>query len=224
MGSATMDTNQHDEGAVRGSFAGIDVRTGPGGGLASAPATGGTATHYHAARLPEFGDAVLAVARVFDESTAAALRIDLRAFAATAPGRGMLGGLDEGELLRAPGAIAYASIELSAAGDAADERRTAKLTRCVVTDAAPTAAAARGVADWLRGTWETELAFGSWPAISGTFEAFAVDGGAPADWAREWLLESEHHVTDGEPATFLKVLSDAWLEAAVGADAATSED
>lgn len=228
MGSGTMNTKQQDDTSIRGSFAGVQVRTGPGGGLASAPASGGVATHYHAARLPELGDTVLAVARVFDEQTAAALRIDLRAFAASAPGRGTLATMTEDELLRAPGSIAFASIELSAAGDAADERRTARLARCIVTDAAPTAAAARGIADWLRRAWETELAFGSWPAINGTLEAFAVDGGEPADWAREWLLESEHHVDDADPPTFLKVLSDAWLEPGAGADAAadaaTAED
>lgn len=225
MGSAAMDTES--EGAVRGSFGGVDVRTGPGGGLAGTVPAGGAATHFHAARLPELGDTVLAVARVFDQDTGAALRIELRAFAASAPGRGALAELDEQELLRAPGAIAYAAIHLSAPGFAADERGTARLERCIVTEAAPTAAAARGVADWLRGAWETELAFGSWPAISGSFDAFVIDGGAPADWAHDWLVESEHHVSDGDPATFLKVLSPAWLEPATGADdesdAATSD-
>lgn len=228
MGSATMDTDTNGNGKIRGSFAGTQVRTGRGGGLASRPAGGGVAIHYHAARLPELGDTVLAVARVFDEDTAAALRIELRAFAASAPGRGTLARLEEAQLLEAPGSIAFASLQLSAPGCAADERDTARLVRCVVTDAAPTPAAARGVADWLRGAWETELAFGSWPAIKGTFDAFAVDGGEPADWAREWLLDSEHHVDDGERPGFLKVLSDAWLEppaAADGtADAATADD
>jgi hypothetical protein len=202
-----------------GTFAGIDVRTGDGGGLASGPVvTGGVATHYHAARLPELGDVVLAVARVFDVDTGAALYLELRAFAASAPGRGTLAELDERDLLRSQGAIAYASIQLSAPGYAADERATATLERCIVTDAAPTAAAARGVAEWLRSTWETELAFGSWPAIDGTFEAFASDGGEPADWARDWLEASEHLVREGDPATFIKVLSPAWLEHASQAD------
>jgi hypothetical protein len=224
MGPATTDIQD-----IRGSFAGIDVRTGPGGGLASsAPISGGVATHYHAARLPELGDTVLAVARVFDDQTGAALRLELRAFAASAPGRGTLAELDEPELLRAPGAIAYAHIQLSEPGLAADERDVATLERCVVSDAAPTAAAARGVADWLRGTWETELAFGSWPALIGTLDAFAIDGGEPADWARDWLEQTEHRVADGEPETFLKVLSKAWLRPASGAvespDAATDRD
>lgn len=218
MSSVTTDRN--DTGTTSGTFAGIEVRTGTGGGLASsAPVSGGVATHYHAARLPELGDTVLAVARVFDEQTAAALRLELRAFAAGAPGRGTLAQLDEGELLRAPGAIAFASIVLSQPGLAADERDVATLERCVVTEAAPTAAAARGIADWLRTTWETELAFGSWPAIIGTLEAFAIDGGEPADWSREWLEQSEHRVADGDPETFLKVLSGAWVEQAGGPDA-----
>jgi hypothetical protein len=226
MSTATTDTKQ---GATRGSFGGVDVSTGPGGGLASSsPAAGGVSRHYHAARLPELGDIVLAVARVFDEETGAALRIELRAFAASAPGRGALAELDERDLLEAPGAIAFASIQLSQPGLGADERDLATLERCIVTEAAPTAAAARGVADWLRGTWETELAFGSWPAIRGSFDAFAVDGGEPADWAHDWLVESEHRVTDGDPSTFLKVLSDAWLEPSGGADdaadAATTGD
>ena len=206
---------------VSGRFDGIEVRPGTGGGLSSSsPVAAGATTHFHAARLPDLGDAVLAVSRVFDVDTTAALRIDLRAFAASAPGRGALAEMPERELLNAPGAIAFATVELSAAGDAADERRTATLTRCVVTDAAPTAAAARGVADWLRTTWETELAFGSWPAIRGTVSAFGVADGAPADWAREWLRASEHHVADGaeDSAAFLKVLSAAWLEAAASAD------
>ena len=221
-----MDARTHR--TVEGSFAGVEVRTGPGGGLAGTPpAGGGVATHFHAARLPELGDTVLAVARVFDQDSGAALRIELRAFAAAAAGRGTLAELDERELLRAPGAIAYAAIQLSAPGLPPDERGTAKLERCVVTEAAPTAAAARGVAEWLRGAWETELAFGSWPAISGTLEAFAADGGAPADWARDWLVASEHHVSEGEPASFLKVLSAAWLEPAgadATADAATTDE
>lgn len=213
MGGATMDTDDGRHHETRGSFAGIEVRTGPGGGLASAtPAGAGVGTHYHAARLPGLGETVLAVARVFDEQTGAALRIDLRAFAASAPGRGALAAMDEARLLEAPGAIAWASVALSAPGDAADERRAARLSRCIVTDAAPTAAAARGVAEWLRAAWETELAFGSWPAISGSLDAFAIDGGEPADWARDWLLASEHHIAEGTPPTFLKVLSEAWLE------------
>ena len=212
MATASTDTN-----SPAGTFLGVPVRTGPGGGLASeAPVPSGAAVHYHAARLPELGDVVLAVARVFDPETAASLRIELRAFAASAPGRGALASMGGEDLLDAPGAIAYAELELSAAGDHADDRRAAKLLRCIVTDAAPTAAAARGVADWLRATWETELAFGSWPAVGGTLEAFSIDGGATADWARAWLLDGEHVVLDGEPEAFLKVLSPTWLE---GADA-----
>ncbi len=214
MGNATADD------ITTGTFLGIDVRTGPGGGLASgAPVPSGAAMHYHAARLPDLGDVVLAVARVFDPATGAALRIELRAFTAAAPGRGAIATMSGEELLDAPGAIAYAELELSAKGDEADERRAATLARCVVTDAAPTAAAARGIADWLRATWETELAFGSWPAVRGTLEAFAAPGGgATADWAREWLVDGEHHVDDADPAAFLKVLSSAWLEDASGTD------
>ena len=207
--------------APSGSFAGVDVHPGRGGGLATASPVvgGGTATHFHAARLPELGDTVLAVSRVFDPESAATLRIELRAFSAAAPGRGSLAQMDEAELLAAPGAIAYASLQLATPGDAADERRAATLQRCIVTDAAPTVAAARGVADWLRTTWETELAFGSWPAVTGTLSAFARDGGAVADWAHDWLLESEHHLADAdsvELTRLLKVLSAAWLEPAGG--------
>jgi len=224
MGTATKQPQE-----IRGSFAGIDVRTGAGGGLtSSAPVAGGVATHYHAARLPELGDTVLAVARVFDPQTSAALRLELRAFTASAPGRGGPAPRGAAARRRAPRAGPHAMIQLSEPGLAADERDVATLERCIVTDAAPTAAAARGIADWLRATWETELAFGSWPAIIGTLEAFAIDGGEPADWAREWLEQSEHRVADGEPETFLKVLSRAWLEpatAAVGSpDAATDRD
>lgn len=219
-----------DEQQASGTFLGVEVRTGPGGGLASGPAVrSARASHFHAARLPELGDVVLSVTRVFDEETAATLGIELRAFSATAPGRGALAELPLDGLLDAPGAIAAAELVLAAGGDEADERRAAKLVRCVVSDAAPTAAAARGVAEWLRATWETELAFGSWPAVSGTLEAFAHDGGEPADWSTEWLRDAEHHVdTDAEPATFLKVLSAAWLEpvgaAAGGSDAATDDE
>lgn len=208
-----MKSATADETITSGTFLGVDVHTGPGGGLASgAPVPSGAAMHYHAARLPDLGDVVLAVARVFDADTGAALRIELRAFTAAAPGRGALATMVGEELIEAPGAIAYAELELSAQGDAADERRAATLTRCVVTDAAPTAGAARGIADWLRTTWETELAFGSWPAVRGTLDAFSTNGGAAADWAREWLVEGEHHVDDGDSAAFLKVLSPAWLE------------
>jgi hypothetical protein len=212
--------------SAAGTFLGTEVRAGRGGGLASGPALGsGRATHFHAARLPGMGDVVLSVTRVFDTTTAAALDLELRAFAASAPGRGALAELPVDAIVDAPGAIAVAALELSAAGDEADERRAARLVRCVVTDAVPTVAAARGVADWLRTTWETELAFASWPAVEGTLDAFAIDGGEAADWAREWLLDCEHHVDDSSPAAFLKVLSSAWLEPAGAAgtkpDAAT---
>lgn len=221
---ATTDDQQSS-----GSFLGVEVRTGPGGGLASGPAVRASrASHFHAARLPELGDVVLSVTRVFDDTTAAALGIELRAFSASAPGRGALAELPLEGMLDAPGAIAAAELQLAAAGDEADERRAAKLVRCVVSDAAPTAAAARGVAEWLRATWETELAFGSWPAVSGTLEAFAHDGGEPADWASDWLRDSEHHVDDdATPPAFLKVLSAAWLEpsgAAAGGSDAASDD
>lgn len=209
-----MDDSHTPTAAQRGgSFDGTTVQTGPGGGLAtSSLLVSERVTHFHAARLPELGDTVLAVERRFDTDTAAALAIELRAFAAAAPGRGALAAMDEATLLAAPGAIAYARVELSAPGFAADERRPARLARCVVSDAAPTAAAARAVADWLRRTWETELAFASWPALRGSLDAFAVNGGAPADWAREWLEQTEHRVEGGEDATILKVLSAAWLE------------
>lgn len=209
-----MDDSQTPTAAPDGgTFDGTPVRTGAGGGLAtSSLLVSDSVTHFHAARLPELGDTVLAVERRFDTDTAAALAIELRAFAAAAPGRGVLAAMDEAALLAAPGAIAYARVELSDLGFAADERRPARLARCVVSDAAPTVAAAIGVADWLRRTWETELAFASWPALRGTLEAFAVDGGAPADWARAWLEQTEHRVEDGEDAAFLKVLSSAWLE------------
>lgn len=208
MNSATADTT-----TTSGSFQGVEVQTGPGGGLATGTLVpSGAAMHYHAARLPDLGDVVLAVARVFDAATGASLRIELRAFAASAPGRGALAVMRGDELLDTPGAIAYAELELAAPGDEADERRTATLRRCVVTDAAPTVAAARGIADWLRSTWEIELAFGSWPAVRGTLDAFATAGGEPADWARGWLVDGEHVVDDAHPAGFLKVLSAAWLE------------
>lgn len=216
-----------------GTFFGTEVRSGAGGGLASGPlVSGGVTTHFHAARLPELGDTVLAVTRVFDASTNAALRIELRAFAAAAPGRGTLAGLDARSFADAPGALAFASVELATSGDAADERRPATLTRCVVTDAAPTATAARGVADWLRSTWEVELAFGSWPAVRGRLDAFSLDGTDPAVWAAEWLEASEHLIEPGEHEhdgpRFLKVLSAAWIEldaaASAVADAATTDD
>jgi hypothetical protein len=209
MSEATTTTED-----ATGTFLGREVRTGRGGGLAGGPAVpSGSSTHFHAARLPEFGDVVLAVTRTFDPATAASRTIELRAFAASAPGRGALAQLPVAELVEAPGAVAAAVLELAGEGDAADDRRAARLVRCAVTDAAPTAAAARGVAEWLRATWEAELAFGSWPAVEGTLAAFAHDGGAVADWAEEWLLGSEHLV-DGD--AFLKVLSPAWIEPAGG--------
>jgi hypothetical protein len=220
---ATVTTSDAVTHGTRGRFDGVDVRTGPGGGLASPGERAvEAATHYHAAHLPGLGDAVLAVTRVFDPATAAALRIELRAFAASAPARGTLATMDEPALLHAPGALAFARIDLSRAGDDADERRAARLVRCVVTDAAPTVVAAQGIAEWLRATWETELSFGSWPAITGTMDAFSVDGGAPADWASAWLEATEHHVdADGaDDARFLKVLSPAWLTPAGEADEA----
>jgi hypothetical protein len=204
-----------------GMFLGVEVCTGDGGGLASGiPMQSGRADHFHAARLPELGDVVLAVTRVFDTATGAALGIELRAFAASAPGRGALAQLPVSQFAQAPGAIAVATLALAAPGDQADDRRPVTLERCVVTDAAPTAAAARGVAEWMRATWETELAFGSWPAVHGTIDAFAIDGGEVSDWARQWLEQSEHHVDDADPAAFLKVLSPAWLNGVdVAADA-----
>lgn len=216
-----IDGAEHAEG----TFDGNEVRRGLGGGLASgSPVAGARTTHFHAARLAEFGDTVLAVTRVFDETSGAALRVELRAFAAAAPGRGALAESDEATLLRAPGAIAFAVVELASPADDADERRAARLTRCVVTDAAPTTSAARQVADWMRTAWETELAFGSWPAVAGTLDAFADAAlDAPVEWATEWLRAAEHLVTDD--GAFLKVLSPAWLEPATAAanpaDAAT---
>lgn len=215
MGNATAPSTE-----FAGIFLGTAVHVGAGGGLASTPPTGGgSATHFHAANLPELGDVVLAVTRVFDTSTGAALAIELRAFAASAPGRGSLAQMPLDALVEAPGAIAVAGLTLSEPGDEADERRPAVLGRCVVTDAAPTVAAARGVAEWLRTTWETELAFASWPAVRGTTEAFSIGGGAVADWARDWLTDSEHWIGEGDPAPFLKVLSPAWLDPARADDA-----
>ncbi len=211
--------------ATRGTFLGREVQTGRGGGLASEPVVAhGGSTHFHAARLPDLGDVVLAVTRRFDPQTAASTAIELRAFAASAPGRGSLVQLPLDALASAPGAVAAARLELADEGDVADDRRPVRLTRCIVTDAAPTAAAARGVADWLRTTWETELAFGSWPAVEGTLDAFTHDGGDVADWAREWLLDAGHRVDDA--GTHLKVLSAAWIEPSTAAadgepDAAT---
>lgn len=206
-------TDASSTSAVHGSFSGVAVQAGAGGGLASRPPVVGVVTHYHAAQLPELGDVVLAVARGFDRDTGAATSIELRAFAAGATGRGSLAQLTADEFTRAPGAIAFAQLRLANTGDAADERRTAELLRCTVSDAAPTAEAARGIADWLRSTWETELAFGSWPAVRGTLDAFSERaGGVPADWADAWLRASEHLVGDEQPATFLKVLDAAWLE------------
>lgn len=203
-----------------GRFDGVDVHAGPGGGLASSPLPAGAdthATHYHAARMDELGDVVLAVTRTLDPTTAAILRLELRAFAASAPGRGALAAAGLRQMLAAPGAIAYASIEMASPGDAADERRVVQLQHCVVTDAAPTVAAAERVAHWLRRTWETELAVGSWPALRGSIAAFAIDGGAPADWARTWLAASEHRVESAPGGSsdddrFLKVFAATWLE------------
>jgi hypothetical protein len=163
--------------------------------------------------------------RAFDDETGAALRIELRAFAASAPGKGALTELPIDQVPDAPGAIAMAVLELAEPGDEADERRPATLARCIVTDAAPTATAARGIAEWMRSTWEIELSFGSWPAVRGSLDAFAHDGGAIADWAREWLLDGEHVVDDTDPGSFLKVLSPAWLDpagAAAASDAAST--
>ena len=50
--------------------------------------------------------------------------------------------------------------------------------------------------------------------MRGTLDAFSTNGGATADWAREWLIDGEHHVDDADPAAFLKVLSPAWLGSA----------
>lgn len=215
MSNTPTDNRQHHTSPnARGSFGGVEVRTGVAGGLSSAaPAVAGESTHFHAAQIPQLGDVVLAVRRHFDPATSAATQLELRAFAATAPGRGALADMPGETLLEAPGALAFAALALSAGGDAADERRPARLIRCAVTDAAATDDAARGVADWLRTTWESELLFGSWPAVRGRLSAFATTpGGAPAQWARDWLEQSEHHVgTDPDPQ-FLKVLAEAWLE------------
>lgn len=206
-----------------GAFLGTPVHSGRGGGLVTSPATASArTTHFHAARLPEFGDVVLAVTRAFDERTGAALAIELRAFGASAPGRGALAEMPLDALVQAPGTIAVAHVELSAPGDEADERRPATLLRCTVTDAAPTAAAARSVAEWLRSTWETELAFASWPAVRGTLAAFSPNGSDIAEWARDLLVEGEHRIDgEGVDARFVKVLSAAWLDPE--ADAQTDE-
>lgn len=199
------------DGTPVGSFAGIDVGSGRGGGLAvGAPVPSGRTTHFHAARLPQLGDTVLAVTRTFDRETAAALEIELRAFAAAAAARRSLVDVDAETFLQSSGAVGYGLVELAGAGDAPDQRRPARLVRCVVSDAAPTADAARGVADWLRTTWETELSFGSWPAVDGSLQAFALDGGAAPSWAGDWLARSSHHV-DAQ-GNFLKVLAQVWLE------------
>jgi hypothetical protein len=210
---STTDQSTPNPTDTQGSFAGVDVYAGTGGGLVSHPPAVGTVTHYHAAQLPELGDVVLAVARSFDPATGAAVRIVLRAFAASAAGRGALAQLPVEQFNQAPGAIAFAELALANAGDAADERRPAELVRCSVSDAAPTAEAARGVADWLRSAWETELSFGSWPAVRGTLDAFADSpGDFSADWAADWLRASEHHVGSEADPRFLKVLDAAWLD------------
>lgn len=195
-----------------GTFLGTKVHSGRGGGLASRAAIAkANTTHFHAARLPEFGDVVLAVTRTFDEHTGAALLIELRAFGALAPQRGALAEMPVDQLMNTQGAIAYARVVLSSPGDEADERRPAILECCVVTDAAPTAQAASGVATWLRTTWETELSFASWPAVCGSLSAFSLTATSSADWSREWLLDSEHHI-DEDKNDFIKVLAPTWLD------------
>ncbi|MCW2950064.1 MAG: hypothetical protein JWN41_1077, partial [Thermoleophilia bacterium] len=171
--STSEQSTQTLPAVSRGSFSGVEVHAGRGGGLASRPPVTGKTTHYHAARLPEFGDVVLAVTRSFDPDTGAAISIELRAFAAASASRGALVHMALEDFNRAAGAIGFAQLSLARLGDAPDERRPARLTRCTVSDAAPTAEAARGIADWMRNTWETELAFGSWPALQGSLDAFA---------------------------------------------------
>lgn len=227
MHTTTTMSGEVDDPPSEGYFDGVAVRHGRGGGLSSlAPGMRGASTHFRAARPAGFGDVVLAVTRVFDERTSAPTRMELRAFSASAPRRTELASLDPHELYQSPGAIAFAALELSATGDAPDERRPATLIRCVVTDAAPTPQAARRVAEWLRATWETELCFGSWPAVRGSIAAFSAPGGGEvADWARTWLEESEHRVWEAEGDTrFLKVLSDTWIQRPKPGAGAGTED
>lgn len=202
---------------TRGRFGSAVVERGVGGGLADIEHVVAASTHFNAARLDELGDVVLAITRVLDEQRAALARIELRAFAATAPGRGSLASLPADELLQSPGAVAYA--ELCVADEAADvdERDAAQLVRFQVADGVPAPDVARTVADLLANAWEAELRFGSWPAVRGDLAAFAGAG-----WAIEWLREQSFQVgSDG----FLKVLVPAWLEPApTDADASRGDD
>ena len=199
-----------------GRFGDTVVERGIGGGLATIEQIAATSTHFHAARIDGVGDVVLAVTRTLDTSRAALARIELRAFIASAPGRGVLAALPADEMIIAPGAVAYAELHVASEGADVDERSAARLVRCHVTDGVPTPARARDVADLLATAWETELRFGSWPAVRGLLDAF--DG---ADWAVDWLRERSHQVSsDG----FLKVLVPAWLEPLAATTAPTRGD
>jgi hypothetical protein len=190
------------------TYDGTPVHTGRGGGLASAhPEIERSHMTFQASRLPELGDTILAVTRTCESASHRPRTIELRAFAASAPGRGALAQLTRARFLGTAGALGWAAIELN---DGA-----ATLERCIVTDAAPTAGAARTTAEWLRTAWESELRFGGVHVITGTMEAFAVDGGEPADWSRDWLEATEHRLDDGPAGwTFLKVLSMSALDSA----------
>lgn len=211
-------------GEISGRFGETHVRTGRGGGLVHPVATE-PATHYHAARLPDIGDVVLAITRTFDPRTSAARRIELRAFTAAAPDRGRLAAVSVEELLASDGALAAVELDLARAGDVADERRPAELARCAFAAAAGDRATGAGLAEWMRRAWETELAFGSWPAIRGRLEHVVIAerphgrGGSvttrPAAWAADWLEATDHLV---EGVGFLKVLGPSWLEDVQGMD------
>lgn len=201
---------------TRGRFGNVHVERGVGGGLAAIEQVAASSTHFHAARLEGVGDVVLAVTRVLDDQRAALARIELRAFVASAPGRGVLAQLPADEMILAPGAVAYAELHVADEQAGVDERNAAHLRRCHVTDGVPTPASARDVADLLAGAWEAELRFGSWPAVRGQVAAF--DG---AEWAIDWLRERSHQV-DAE--SFLKVLVPAWLEPSTTASEPTRGD
>lgn len=201
---------------------------GAASGVASGAARTTPLTHYHAARIDGLGDLVLAVTRTLDPTTMTPERIELRAFRADAPGRGALAVAPPDTLLAADGGLAWVDLDLHGDRDSfpwdAPGERIARLTSMHLAGDTPAdraVHAVNGLADWLRTTWEMELAFATWFAVRGDARAFTpgedlTDSRDPEQvvrdddfgtWAAIWLANNEYAVTSEPPGSFLKVLN-----------------
>lgn len=211
-----------------GTIASMDESNDRGAGIASTPAASGPVTHYHATRLDDVGDVVLAVTRILDRATCTPSRIQLRALRADATERAEILTGEGPSMLDVDGALAWVDVDLQ--GDHVDvpwiapSERVARVDALHLAGASPAERAGHvvtGLADWLLTVVETELLFATWFAVRGDARALSPARSGRADedpagalrrgdfgtWAADWLARREYAVAHELPGTFAKVVN-----------------